>query len=64
MVWHTTLHEAIERFMALHELASLAGYETEEYRAATSTPWRERVIGAVMRRERLRFELIAGLTAK
>lgn len=51
------------RFMALHELESLGGYETEAYRAATSTPWRERVIGAVVRRERLRFELINGLAA-
>jgi hypothetical protein len=48
------------RFMALHELESLGGFETDAYRAATSTPWRERVIGAIVRRERLRFELIRG----
>jgi hypothetical protein len=48
------------RFMALHELESLGGFETDAYRAAVSTPWRERVIGAVVRRERLRFRLLRG----
>jgi hypothetical protein len=48
------------RFMALHELESLGGFETDAYRAAISTPWRERVTGAIVRRERLRFELIRG----
>ncbi len=48
------------RFMALHELDSLGGFDTPEYEAATGTPWRLRVTGAVLRRERLRFELIRG----
>jgi hypothetical protein len=48
------------RFMALHELESLDGFGTKEYEAALATPWRLRVTGAVVRRERLRFELIRG----
>jgi hypothetical protein len=48
------------RFMALHELESLGGFETDAYRAAINTPWRERVTGAIVRRERLRFKLIRG----
>ena len=48
------------RFMALHELDSLGGFDTPEYEAAISTPWRLRVTGAMLRRERLRWELISG----
>ena len=48
------------RFMALHELDSLDGFETKEYEAALATPWRLRVTGAVLGRERLRWELIRG----
>jgi hypothetical protein len=48
------------RFMALHELDSLGGFKSPEYTAAISTPWRLQVTGAVVRRERLRFELIRG----
>jgi hypothetical protein len=46
------------RFMALHELDSLDGFETKAYEAALSTPWRIRVTTSVARRERLRWELI------
>ena len=46
------------RFMALHELDSLGGFDTKEYEAALATPWRIKVTGAVVRRERLRWELI------
>lgn len=46
------------QFMALHELDSLAGFDTQEYEAAVSTPWRIKVTTAVVRRERLRWELI------
>jgi hypothetical protein len=48
------------RFMALHELDSLGGFDTKEYEAALATPWRIKVTGAVVRRERLRWELIQG----
>lgn len=48
------------RFMALHELESLDGFKTEEYTAAISTPWRLRVTGAVVRRERYIFRLVRG----
>jgi hypothetical protein len=48
------------RFMALHELESLDGFKTEEYTAAISTPWRLRVTGAVLRRERYVFQFVQG----
>src|SRR5215212_4108526 len=48
------------RFMALHELDSLDGFDSKEYEAALATPWRIRVTGAVVGRERLRWELIPG----
>jgi hypothetical protein len=43
-------------YMALHELESPAVFETEPYRKATSTPWRERIASSVTRRERYLFE--------
>lgn len=46
------------RFTAVHELESLAVFETPEYRSAVSTAWRERVIGGVSRRERHIFKLL------
>ena len=46
------------RFAALHELESPAVFETEQYRAAVSTPWRNRLIGSVTHRERYLFELL------
>jgi hypothetical protein len=46
------------RFTAIHELESPAVFETPEYRTATSTPWRERLIGSVTRRERHLFKLL------
>jgi len=51
------------RFMALHELESLGGFQSEEYKAALSTPWRLRVTGAVVRRERYIFELVRGFAS-
>ena len=44
------------RFLALHELESEAVFETPAYRKATSTPWRERVINGVTRRDRWLFQ--------
>jgi hypothetical protein len=50
------------RFMALHELDSLDGYGSEEYKAALATPWRIRTTSAVVRRERYIFKLARGFT--
>jgi hypothetical protein len=44
------------RFMALHELDSPAVFDAEAYKKATSTPWRNRVIEGVTRRERGLFK--------
>jgi len=46
--------------VALHELESLAGFQSDPYKAALSTPWRLRVTSAVVRRERYIFELVRG----
>ncbi|MBV9174790.1 MAG: hypothetical protein JOZ81_32410 [Chloroflexi bacterium] len=46
------------RFTAVHELESPAVFETAEYRAAISTPWRNRIIDSVSRRERRIFKLL------
>jgi hypothetical protein len=45
------------RFLALHELDSPAVFDTPEYRTATSTSWRDRVITGVTRRERSLFKV-------
>lgn len=47
-------------FLAVHEIESLDVFQTPEFRAATSTPWRDRVFGYVGRRERLAFRLLSG----
>lgn len=47
------------RFTAVHELESPAVFDTDAYRAATSTPWRNRLIGSVTRRERWLFKLLS-----
>jgi hypothetical protein len=44
-------------FCALQEFESNAVFETPEYRQATSTPWRERIMSGVSRRERWIFQL-------
>jgi hypothetical protein len=53
------LYERLEgdgpRIVALHELESPVVFETEGYRHATSTPWRERIVGAASNRERYLF---------
>jgi hypothetical protein len=46
------------RFTTVHELESPAVFETDEYRAAISTPWRNRIINSVTRRERRIFKLL------
>jgi hypothetical protein len=54
------LYERLEgdgpRIVALHELESPAVFETDGYRHATSTPWRERIVGQASRRERYLFK--------
>ena len=39
-------------FLSLHELAGLAMLEEPGYRAAVSTPWRDRIVSGALRRER------------
>jgi hypothetical protein len=43
------------RFLALHELSGTEPFDTDAYRAATSTPWRSRVMASVTRSERRLF---------
>lgn len=45
------------RFLALHEIESPAVFATPQYQAAINTPWKERALGAVTRRERYLFKL-------
>jgi hypothetical protein len=56
------LYERLEgdgpRIVALHELESPAVFETEGYRHATSTPWRERIVGNASGRERYLFRFL------
>lgn len=42
--------------VALHELESPAVFETEGYRNATTTPWREKIVGSATDRERFLFK--------
>jgi hypothetical protein len=46
------------RLAALHELESPAVFETEGFRKATTTPWRERIVGAATRHERHLFTFV------
>ncbi|MCC7371222.1 MAG: hypothetical protein IT306_22590 [Chloroflexi bacterium] len=48
-------------FLAVHELDSLDAFKTPEFTAAVSTPWRDKVISYVGRRERLTFEFLRAL---
>ncbi|KAI0727821.1 hypothetical protein C8Q72DRAFT_427313 [Fomitopsis betulina] len=40
------------KYLAVHEWQSLDGFQSEEYKAAMSTPWREKVQQGVVARER------------
>ena len=44
------------RFTALHELDSPGVFDEAAYRSATSTPWRDKVVNSVTRRERFLFK--------
>ncbi|KAJ3730348.1 hypothetical protein C8R42DRAFT_649902 [Lentinula raphanica] len=45
------------RYRALHAYQHLEGFNTEEYKAATSTPWRTRVMQSVVASERNVYRL-------
>ena len=48
-------------FLAVHELESLDVFKTDGFAAAVGTPWRDKVLGYVSRRERLTFEFMKAL---
>ena len=43
----------VPHYLALHKWDDIAAFETDEYKAATNTPWRAEVIGKVILKERL-----------
>jgi hypothetical protein len=45
-------------YLALHEIESLDVFQSDEFKAAVGTPWRDRVLTYVTRRERLVFEFL------
>jgi hypothetical protein len=45
------------RYLSLHEIDSVAAFDTPEYKAAVSTPWRERIVGSAIGREKRVFSL-------
>jgi hypothetical protein len=45
------------RYLSLHEIDSRAAFDSAEYKAAVSTPWRERIVGSAIGRERRVFSL-------
>jgi len=45
------------RFLSLHEIESLAVFDEPAYKAAASTPWRNRVVESAIGRERRVFSL-------
>lgn len=50
------------KFLALHDYASPDGLDGPEWKAATSTPWREKVFGKVERIERRVFKVYKTFT--
>ena len=50
-------------FLSVHELAGPEVLEDPGYRAAVSTPWRDRVVASALRRERRVFGLRNALGA-
>jgi len=44
-------------YLALHEIASLAVFDDPAYRAAVTTPWRNRIVDSATTRERRVFSL-------
>jgi hypothetical protein len=52
-----SLDEPGPGFLSLHDLAGPQVLEEPSYRAAVSTPWRDRVVASALRRERREFGL-------
>jgi hypothetical protein len=50
-----SLDEPGPEFLSLHDLAGLQVLEEPSYRAAISTPWRDRIVASAVRRERRVF---------
>ena len=44
-------------YLSLHEISSQAAFDSSEYKAAVSTPWRNRIVESAIGRERRVFEL-------
>jgi len=44
-------------YLSLHEIDSHAAFETPQYKAAISTPWRNRIVSVAIGRERRVFDL-------
>jgi hypothetical protein len=45
------------QYLSLHEIDSPAAFDSAEYKAAVSTPWRNRIVGSAIGRERRVFGL-------
>ncbi|HEX4095030.1 MAG TPA: hypothetical protein VHZ33_40450 [Trebonia sp.] len=45
------------RYLSLHEIDAQAAFDTPEYKAAVSTPWRNRIVASAIGREKRVFEL-------
>jgi hypothetical protein len=45
------------KYLSLHEVESAAAFDTPEYEAASSTPWRNRIVGSAVAREKRVFVL-------
>ena len=45
------------KYLSLHEIDSQAAFDRPEYKAATSTPWRDRIVSTAIGREKRVFEL-------
>ena len=52
-----SLDEPGPEFLSLHDLAGPQVLEEPAYRAAISTPWRDRIVASALRRERREFGL-------
>jgi hypothetical protein len=50
-------------FLSLHEVAGPEVFDEPGYRAAVSTPWRDRVVASAVRRERREFDFRNALGA-
>lgn len=44
---HNEGQKKVSNFLAIHEWESMASFKTEEFKQATNTPWRDRIIGGI-----------------